>query len=254
MRRKCLTIATWNLQKCIGMDLRRNPGRTLDVLGDCGADLAVLQEADKRLPPRPAALPRDMAEAAGWQVLPFGPLGPGGPSIGWCGNAMLARPGIVVGSLHHLDLPGLEPRGAIRAELTTPLGPLRVIGTHLGLRRRDRLRQLHALSLMLEDLDDIPTVLAGDLNEWGRVTVMDHAIRQLNFLDSPRSYPSPRPLGALDRFALSHHLTATRAPYAHTAQPARVASDHLPVLVTLQRAASTETAVRTKPETVKDPA
>jgi len=233
MKAPTLTIATWNLQKCVGMDLRRNPGRTLDVLGDTGAQLAVLQEVDKRLPPRPAALPRGMAEAAGWTVLDISPFGPGGPSLGWHGNTMLARPGIGVDSLHRMDLPGFEPRGAIRAELTTPLGPLRVIGTHLGLMRRDRLRQLQAISRMLEGLDDRPTILAGDINEWGRITVLDHALPRLRFLNTPRSYPAPRPLGTLDRFALSPHLMAVSPPRAHTAQPARIASDHLPVLVTL---------------------
>ncbi|WP_375172735.1 endonuclease/exonuclease/phosphatase family protein [Pseudooceanicola sp.] len=233
MKAPYLTIATWNLQKCVGMDLRRNPGRTLDVLGDTGADLAVLQEVDKRLPPRPAALPRAMAEAAGWQVLDVSPLGPGGPSLGWHGNTMLARPGIEVDSLHHMDLPGLEPRGAIRADLTTPLGPLRVIGTHLGLIRRDRLRQLGAISRMLARLDDRPTLLAGDINEWGQIAPLQHALPQLRFLDSPRTYPSLRPLGALDRFALSPHLQAKGRPHAHMAQPARIASDHLPLLLRL---------------------
>lgn len=231
-----LSVATWNLQKCVGMDLRRDPGRVLDVLADTGVALAILQEVDKRLPPRPAALPRDMARAAGWQVLDFSPLGPGGPSLGWHGNAMLARPGIDVVATAHLTLPGLEPRGAIRAELLTPLGPLRVIGTHLGLRRRDRLRQLHAISTHLAPLDRMPTLLAGDINEWGRITVLDHALAGLAFLDSPRTYPAPRPLGALDRFALSPDLRALRPPRPHLAQPARIASDHLPLVMTLAAA------------------
>ena len=232
MKAPNLTIATWNLQKCVGMDLRRNPGRTLDVLHDTGADLAVLQEVDKRLPPRPAALPRRMAEAAGWTVLDVSPFGPGGPSLGWHGNTMLARPGIAPLSLHQITLPGFEPRGAIRAELTTAIGPLRVIGAHLGLRRRDRVRQISALAHILDDLPAAPTLLAGDLNEWGTISILQHALPQLRFLDTPRTYPAPRPLGRLDRFAVSHHLTAT-TPRAHTAQPARVASDHLPVLVDL---------------------
>lgn len=234
MKAPCLTIATWNLQKCVGMDLRRNPGRCLAVLEDTGAELAVLQEVDKRLPPRPAALPRGMAEAAGWQVLDASPLGPGGPSLGWHGNTILARPGITVRSLHQIDLPGLEPRGAVRAELDTPLGPLRVIGTHLGLRKRDRQRQIAALSQMLDTLPPAATLLAGDINEWGSLTPLQNAMPQLRFLDSPRTYPAPRPLGALDRFAISSGLSAS-APRAYTAQPARIASDHLPLLVTLSK-------------------
>lgn len=238
MKARSLTIATWNLQKCVGMDLRRNPGRTLDVLADTGAEIAVLQEVDKRLPPRPAALPRTMAENAGWNILDASPLGPGGPSLGWHGNTILVRPGITSQDLHRMDLPGLEPRGAIRADLMTPIGPLRILGTHLGLRRRDRVLQLTALSRMLGLLKEMPTLLAGDINEWGRITLLDHALPQLRFLDSPRTYPAPRPLGALDRFALSPHLRAVSAPHAHTDQPARIASDHLPLLVSLTMADS----------------
>ena len=235
MKTPRLTITTWNVQKCIGMDLRRNPGRILDVLSDIGPDIAVLQEIDKRLPPRPTALPRAMATAAGWTVLDASPLGPGGPSLGWHGNTMLVRPEITVLALDRIDLPGLEPRGAIRADLDTPLGPLRVIGTHLGLRRRDRMRQLATIARKLAPSDGTPTVLAGDINEWGSISVLQPALPDLRFLDSPPTFPAPRALGRLDRFALSPTLAAAAPPHAHTAQPARIASDHLPLVFTLTR-------------------
>ncbi|GAA6149618.1 endonuclease/exonuclease/phosphatase family protein [Pseudooceanicola nitratireducens] len=233
MKALSLKVATWNLQKCVGMDLRRDPGRSLRVLSDIGADLVVLQEVDKRLPPRPAALPRDMIRAEGWQLLPFSPVSPGGPSVGWHGNTMLMRPGLTLRETDQITLPGLEPRGAIRAELTTPIGPLRVIGVHLGLRRRDRLAQLHAISAHLADLPAAPTLLAGDINEWGAIEVLDHALDGLNFLPGPATFPSLRPLGRLDRFALCPRLRAPHPPSAHLAQPARIASDHLPLTVTL---------------------
>ena len=116
-------IATYNLQKCVGLDMRRRPDRSLSVIAALDADLVVLQEVDKRLPPRPAALPHDMAEQDGWHILPFG--APGG-SLGWHGNAMLARPGVTVRNTSHLELPGLEPRGAIMAELGTAIGPFSI--------------------------------------------------------------------------------------------------------------------------------
>ncbi|MEZ5674744.1 Metal-dependent hydrolase, endonuclease/exonuclease/phosphatase family [Thalassovita litoralis] len=231
-----LRIASYNLQKCVGMDLRRRPDRSLTVIGALSAQVVVLQEADKRLPPRPTALPHAMIEDDGWRILPFGQ--PGG-SLGWHGNAMLVRPDITVQDTAHLDLPGLEPRGAIRAELDTPIGPLRVIGTHLGLIRRYRVMQMAAISRYLADLPPRPTVLAGDMNEWGSVAAMDHAATGLEFVLTRPSYPAPRPVARLDRFALSPDLIATQTG-THLAQPARVTSDHLPVWADLAQRPTTE--------------
>ncbi|MTJ05685.1 MAG: endonuclease [Sediminimonas qiaohouensis] len=230
MKAATLRIATYNLQKCVGLDLRRRPDRSLEVIEALGAQIVVLQEADKRLPPRPAALPAFMAEDAGWRVVPVG--GPGG-SLGWHGNAMLLRPGIGVEVTDGIELPGFEPRGAIRADLDTPLGPLRVIGLHLGLRRRDRLRQIAAIERALHHLPPRPTVLAGDFNAWGRAAALDATAHSVRFIPGPASYPAPRPVAALDRFALSPHLHAARVGSTR-AQPARVASDHLPVWADLE--------------------
>lgn len=229
MKSASLRIASYNLQKCVGLDLRRRPDRSLSVINALGASVVVLQEADKRLPPRPAALPHEMAEADGWRVADFG--APGG-SLGWHGNAMLLRPGIDLRTTAHISLPGLEPRGAIRAELTTPLGPLRVIGLHLGLLRRYRLLQLGAIMRHLSTLPPSPTLLAGDFNEWGNPRALDAATPGLSIQRPRPSFPSPRPVAALDRFALSPGLRAL-ALGTHSARPARVASDHLPVWIDL---------------------
>jgi len=220
-----MRIATYNLQKCVGLDLRRRPDRSLNVLNALGADIAVLQEADKRLPPRPAALPHDMVEEDGWTILPFG--APGG-SLGWHGNAMLIRGDITPISTAHIDLPGLEPRGAIRADLETPIGPLRVVGLHLGLVRRYRLLQLAAICRALRDLPLLPTVFAGDFNEWGKGMALDAAVKRVQFLPPRASFPAPRPVAPLDRIALSPDLMAQDTG-VHTGQPAHIASDHLPV-------------------------
>ncbi|MYM53995.1 endonuclease/exonuclease/phosphatase family protein [Thalassovita mangrovi] len=218
-------IASYNLQKCVGLDLRRRPDRSLQVIEALQAQVVVLQEADKRLPPRPAALPHDMVEDHGWTIVPFGQ--PGG-SLGWHGNAMLVRPGVGIRKTAHVELPGLEPRGAICAELDTGIGPIRVIGAHLGLVRRYRLLQVAAIVRHLREMPDMPTVLAGDFNEWGSVMPLDTVAQGLRFIHARLSYPAPRPVAALDRIALSDHLRFTRTG-VHKAQPARVASDHLPV-------------------------
>lgn len=227
MRPSTIRIATYNLQKCVGLDLRRRPDRSLRVIDALSADVVVLQEGDKRLPPRPAALPHDMIAQHGWTILPFG--APGG-SLGWHGNAMLTRPHVGVRSTSHIDLPGLEPRGAIRADLDTAIGPIRVVGVHLGLIRRYRLLQVAAIMRALGRLPPCPTVLAGDFNDWGRGAALDATAQGVTFAATAPSFPAPRPVARLDRFALGAELTV-RASGVHSGRPARIASDHLPVWI-----------------------
>ena len=57
MSSNTLRIASYNVQKCVGMDFRRLPRRILQVLDGLRAEIVTLQEADKRLPPRPSRRP-----------------------------------------------------------------------------------------------------------------------------------------------------------------------------------------------------
>lgn len=231
MKTPCLRIASYNLQKCVGLDMRRRPDRSLGVIALTGADIVLLQEADKRIPPRPAALPADMARADGWQVLPFG--APGG-SLGWHGNAMLARDGITLTDTSHIELPGLEPRGAILAEIECAIGPVRLVGVHLGLVRRYRLMQVAGIMRHLRTLPEMATVMAGDFNEWGSPAALDATAQGVHFLSTPASFPAPRPVARLDRIAVSPDLTATAIGTIRT-KPAHIASDHLPVWADITR-------------------
>ncbi|WP_353307946.1 MULTISPECIES: endonuclease/exonuclease/phosphatase family protein [unclassified Shimia] len=220
-----MRIATYNLQKCVGIDLQRRPARTMVVIRALRADITVLQEADKRMPPRPAALPRELVAQKGFVAVDFGqPHG----SLGWHGNAMLVRPTIEVTKAKGIHLPGLEPRGAICADLLTPSGPLRVIGLHLGLIRRYRLLQLNAISRVLRRLEPMPTLLAGDYNEWGSKAALDAATPGFDFIRTPHSFPAPRPIAALDGFALNSGILP-RDNGVLTRRPAQAASDHLPI-------------------------
>jgi endonuclease/exonuclease/phosphatase family metal-dependent hydrolase len=228
----CLRLASYNIQKCVGLDMRRRPRRILQVLDGIGASVVVLQEADKRLPPRPAALPHFVLNEAGWDIADLGGAG----SLGWHGNAIIWRDDRVrLTGMGHVSLPGLEPRGAVRVEFDTPLGALRVIGLHLGLIGQYRRQQLLHLTEEMTEWSDMPTVWAGDFNEWSRQPVLDHCAPQMRFLPPRASFPAPRPLGALDRIALGRGLgVASHGVYAQ--RPAQIASDHLPIWADLVRA------------------
>lgn len=222
---RTVRLATYNIRKCVGLDLRRQPRRILTVLEAMGADIAVLQEADKRLPPRPAALPHFVLDEAGWQAADLGGAG----SLGWHGNAVIWRgDDMRVIETDHITLPGFEPRGAVRVVLETPIGPLQIVGMHLGLISTSRHQQLTHLNRELTEMPDLPTVWAGDFNDWSRGDKLDGLVPRLRFLPPEPSYPAAQPLAALDRIALGAGLAAPHCG-VYRDQPARIASDHLPV-------------------------
>ena len=83
-------------------------------------------------------------------------------SLGWHGNAILARDGFDVEAMDRLDLPGLEPRGAVLARCAG----LVVVGTHLGLMRSHRLQQMERIREVLANGQYETALIAGDFNEW----------------------------------------------------------------------------------------
>ncbi len=217
-----MRIATYNIRKGIGLDRRRNPGRVMDVINALGADIVVLQEADRRLGPRPAALPFRLIE----QHSDFEPVrfGESGPSLGFHGNAILVRKGTGVTAITAIDLPGLEPRGAVSVEIG---GRIRISGLHLGLMRRHRRAQIAQLKRALNGIA-IPTAILGDFNEWSPSVGLEE-LEASYMLHSPgRTYHAARPVAGLDRIALSPDISLRDAGVAETRQ-SRIASDHLPV-------------------------
>jgi endonuclease/exonuclease/phosphatase family metal-dependent hydrolase len=85
-----LRLATWTIRACLGTDFHRDPSRVLQGIAVLQADIVALQEADFRLGSRPSALPRDrIVSATGLHALP---IGRNAVSLGWHGNALLARP------------------------------------------------------------------------------------------------------------------------------------------------------------------
>ena len=132
-------VATYNIRKCVGLDWRRRPERIVEVIGEMRADVVAVQEADKRFGGRTATLPAGaLAERAGLRAVTLPNVS---ASSGHHGNALLVREGTGVVDVRALDLPSLEPRGALVADLELHGHRLRVAALHLGLRPADRLRQ-----------------------------------------------------------------------------------------------------------------
>jgi len=223
MDKNSIRVASYNMHKARGLDQRRRPERIVQVINGLGADVVALQEADKRLGPRHPALPRKMIETeTDFELVE---VSANGISIGWHGNAVLVRKGLSVRDTQRLDLPGLEPRGAVRVTLGIGTG-VNVVATHLGLLRRDRRAQLAVLNDATAK--DAQVVIAGDFNEWSMRKGFEPLAERFETHSPGRSFHARRPIAALDRFALSRGIEMRDAGVEQGAL-ARIASDHLPI-------------------------
>lgn len=220
-----LRIVSYNIRKAMGTDRRRDPERIMRLIRSLHADVVVLQEADRRRAPRPSALPLDQVEAAtGLRPVPT----PSEVSIGWHGNAVLVRPSTRIERVEHLTLPGVEPRGAMVADLHLGARQLRVIASHLGLLRPSRKEQLSAMLAHLDACAHCPTLIAGDLNEWSQKVGLGRLAKRFTIHAPGRSYHARLPVAFLDRIALDQHLAVRQGGVVETAQT-KLASDHLPI-------------------------
>ncbi|WP_306112663.1 MULTISPECIES: endonuclease/exonuclease/phosphatase family protein [unclassified Roseovarius] len=218
-----MRIASYNIRKAVGLDWRRDADRIADVLAEIDADIVVLQEADRRVGNRAGVLPLDrLADELRYDLvdLSIRPL-----SHGWHGNAILFRNDIPVARTRRIDIPTIEPRGAVSAILSDP--PVEIIGVHLGLTPGKRRQQMTSLNHYIENAPH-PVVIAGDFNEWKTdIEVFKETGRMI----SPgHSYHSARPRAALDRFVIAGPISH-EASFVHKSELARVASDHLPIVM-----------------------
>lgn len=218
-----IRIASYNIRKARGLDQLYRPGRILDIVNGLDADIVLLQEADRRLGQRQPALPRELIEVASDYDLVE--LSANGVSLGWHGNAVLVRKGFAPNHIERLDLPGFEPRGAVRMSFDV-FGGLTVVGTHLGLRRRDRLAQLATLDRATAQ--DRNVVIAGDFNEWSASKGFEPLDGRFKTHSPGLSFHARRPVAALDRFAMTRDVKLYDAG-VEQGDLARVASDHLPI-------------------------
>jgi len=219
-----LRIASWNIRKAVGLDWRRDPARVLGVLKRLHPDIVLLQEADRRMPPRHPALPLADVRAAGWHTVDADPVT---VSIGHHGNAILLHPDFAVSRIVPLDLPGLEPRGAVLARIEGRGIALTLGALHLGLRRFDRRRQIAALVAAATDMGG-PIVLGGDLNEWRTGPAAFDLPVGWQVIAPGKSFHTAAPVAALDRFILGPGVSARASGVLATHLCAR-ASDHLPI-------------------------
>lgn len=228
-----LIVSSYNIHKAVGTDMRRDPTRTVQVIAEIGADIVALQEVDRRFGDRKGVLdPSALQQATGLQPVTLTDR-LGIRAQGWHGNLLLLR-GADVENARAITLPGLEPRGAIVADIRIHGQPLRIIAAHLGLLHQSRLLQARFLSREIEGGDGRPTLVMGDFNEWrlGAGCSLMPLRRELRAVKKSAqtiaSFPAQMPILPLDRIigCRQADLSDLRV---HDSALARKASDHLPI-------------------------
>jgi endonuclease/exonuclease/phosphatase family metal-dependent hydrolase len=221
-----LRIATYNIHRCIGTDGAENPDRIAAVLREINADVFALQEVAHR-PGKPENVLDFLADAV--DAAPIEGTTLRSPD-GHYGNALLTRLPAV--DIHRIDIsvPRRERRGAIDVMLAVNGRSLRVVATHLGLRAAERRYQIDRIDSVLRNASADVTILLGDMNVWfGRKGPLRRLARVFETVPAPATFPSHRPLLALDRLWV-RPLSKLTSIGVHRSPLARRASDHLPLV------------------------
>lgn len=225
-----LQVATYNVHRCIGRGRRRNVDRVIRVLQRLEATVIALQEVETLIG-RGAEHDQFVfiGHSLAMRSIP-------GPTMlradSTYGNVLLTVHRVLQVRRHDLSVPGREFRGALDVDLDVEGRFVRVLTTHLGLRRRERDLQIRRL-LQLLGHEPRPTVLLGDFNEWWPASPRLRRLAALGPVWAPPGFPAWLPLVALDRIIPGPGLAVERIEAVRSGEAA-AASDHLPVRAALR--------------------
>ncbi len=229
-----LRILTYNIHHGEGVDGNFDLPRIARVILDARPDLVALQEVDNQTS-RSGGIDQaaELGRLTGMHVVFGKAMDYAG---GGYGEAILSRYPIEKSRNHILPAgEGHEPRAAI--EVVVGAGPgggrVRFIGTHLDHTRdeTDRINQALEILHIFKD-DDIPMILAGDLNAESDSEPMRILYGEWSdtFADDPQpTIPVENPRRRID-YVLYRPADAWRVVGKEVIDE-RIASDHRPVLV-----------------------
>jgi len=235
-----LRLMTWNIHRCIGLDRRFSPSRVIDTIRHHDPDILLMQEVDRGVPrSRKLYLDHLIADELGYEYHTWSQAHV--LKEGSYGNATLSRFPIVKRRVIDLKKDWRKARNCLYTRLQLPhRSTLHLFNWHLGLAAGERQHQVERV-LRSNTLAHLPrrhaVILGGDTNDWRNLLFRNSGIREAGFdawsehgrRKPIRTYPSPNPMGALDKFFWRGPLHDENV-HASRLKLARAASDHLPLL------------------------
>lgn len=235
-----LKILSYNVHSCIGTDRKLDPARIAEVIAALEPDIIGLQELDVG---RSRTGGTDQAHTiASLLRMEYHFHAALTLAEERYGDAILTT--LPAKMIKGDVLPSFgEQRGAVAVEVSLDGRSIQVVNTHLGLRSKDRRTQMTALLgddwLGSPGWSEKPRILIGDFNSTPATRTYRNAakaLRDAHAASHPRpraTFPSRFPLLRLDHIFISEDVTPVEARVVSTPLT-RLASDHLPLLATVE--------------------
>jgi endonuclease/exonuclease/phosphatase family metal-dependent hydrolase len=226
------SVATYNVHQWIGSDGRHDQPRTLKIVQELQADIVALQEVTYPGSESWEAGEARLSEATGMHAV-------SGPTLlrknRHFGNVVLTSYPVLRVDRRDLAFSRREPRGALDLDIDIGSGTVvRVIATHLGQREAERRSQVGKLLDLVESTNHSPVIMLGDFNLWyPRSGALARIHKKMGYAAPLRTYPSRYPLLSLDRIWVSPR-TSLNSLRVYSTPVARCASDHLPLVATVE--------------------
>lgn len=237
-------ILSYNVHSCIGTDKRHSPERVANVIASLKPDIVALQEIDVgRARTGGVDQAHMLASQLGMHAF-FNASTRVGPER--YGDAILTALPIEIRRTGQLpgfhDRMHVEPRGALWASIEVGGYKVQVVNTHLGVWPHEQMLQLSALLgpewLGHPDCQD-PVVFVGDFNAPPGLAPYRHLAERFTDVQkewgrrkAKPTFPGRMPTLRLDHIWLRGRAEIRNVEVVRTPL-ARVASDHLPLVVDL---------------------
>lgn len=223
-----MTILTYNVRNCRGLDNIVNYERVANVISKTGAEIVALQELDSAtVRSKGVGVLNELAKLTGMVPTYRGSIDYQGGKYG-IGILTREKPLKVEG----LSLPGREEqRGVVLVEMKNYV----LACTHLSLTEADRIKSVELIDSLTENYKK-PVFLAGDLNATPASTEIKALSKNWEILnDTTRlTIPANKPTSCIDYILARKRAGQSLKVLNTVVENEPVASDHLPVWVKLK--------------------